>query len=235
MYNSTKSFSTFGNVPLQKIKTSNIMDIKRAPISVYAEMTPNPAVMKFVANKRIIDGDSIAFQNVEEAKPSPLATKLFHLPFVKEVFVSSNYLAIAKYDIIEWDEVTHELRQMIAEYLQTGEPVIKDNIEVKKPEIADAAASTASQKPAFELPDPESLGEVETRIVEILDEYITPAVEQDGGAIKFMGYEDGVVKVLLQGACSGCPSSTATLQSGILTLLQKMLPTLVKGVQPVNG
>lgn len=211
------------------------MEIKKAPVSVYAEMTPNPAVMKFVANKRILEGDSVSFQNVEEAKPSPLVTKLFHLPFVKEVFVSSNYLAIAKFDIIEWDEVTQELRQMVTEYLQTGEPVIKEKIEVKKPEIADPSASTSTGNVGFELPDPESLGEIETRIVEILEEYVAPAVEQDGGAIKFMGYEDGVVKVLLQGACSGCPSSTATLQSGILTLLQRMLPTLVKEVQPVNG
>jgi Fe-S cluster biogenesis protein NfuA len=211
------------------------MEIKKAPVSVYAEMTPNPAVMKFVANKRILEGDSVSFQNVEEAKPSPLVTKLFHLPFVKEVFVSSNYLAIAKFDIIEWDEVTQELRQMVTEYLQTGEPVIKEKIEVKKPEIADPSASTSTGNVGFELPDPESLGEIETRIVEILEEYVAPAVEQDGGAIKFIGYEDGVVKVLLQGACSGCPSSTATLQSGILTLLQRMLPTLVKEVQPVNG
>lgn len=213
------------------------MEIQKAPISIYAEMTPNPAVMKFVANKRIIDGDSIEFKNVEEAKPSPLATKLFHLPFVKEVFVSSNYFAIAKYDIIEWDEVTHELRQMIAEYLQAGNPLLKEEL-VRKPaaNIADPSASTqAPQASGFALPNPEDLGEIEMRIVEILDEYVAPAVEQDGGAIRFMGYENGKVKVLLQGACSGCPSSTATLQGGILNILQKMLPTLVNEVEPVNG
>ena len=212
------------------------MEVKKAPISVYAEMTPNPAVMKFVANKRIIEGDSIEFKNVEEAKPSPLATKLFHLPFVKEVFVSSNYLAIAKFDILEWDEVTNDIRQMITEYLQSGEPVLKEVVQAPKANIADPAASTDSKKASgFKIPNTESLGEIETRIVEILEEYVAPAVEQDGGAIRFMGYEDGVVKVLLQGACSGCPSSTITLQNGILNILQKMLPTLIKEVQPVNG
>lgn len=213
------------------------MEIKKAPFSIYAETTPNPAVMKFVANKRIIEGDSMEFKNVEEAKPSPLITQLFHLPFVKEVFVSGNYLSIAKFDIIEWDEVAQEVRQMITEYLQSGKPLIDESVVKKaQPEFADPAASTnINQASGFQLPDPESLGEIETRIVEILDEYIAPAVESDGGAIRFMGYEDGKVKVLLQGACSGCPSSTATLQNGILNLLQKMLPTLVKEVEPVNG
>lgn len=213
------------------------MEIKKAPFSIYAEMTPNPAVMKFVANRRIIEGDSMEFKNVEEAKPSPLITKLFHLPFVKEIFVSGNYLSIAKYDILEWDEVTQEVRQMILEYLQTGKPLIDETaIQAKQAEFTDPSASTDVKKASgFALPDPDSLGEIETRIVEILDEYIAPAVESDGGAIRFMGYEDGKVKVLLQGACSGCPSSTATLQDGILNLLQKMLPTLVKEVEPVNG
>ncbi|MCC5917137.1 MAG: NifU family protein [Cryomorphaceae bacterium] len=211
------------------------MEIKKAPISVYAEMTPNPVVMKFVANKRIIEGDSVEFKNVEEAKPSPLASKLFHLPFVKEVFISSNYLAIAKYDIIEWDEVTTEIRELITQYLQSGQPVLIEIPESeKKSNIADPSASTQA-KNTYEVPDPKELGEIETRIVEILEEYVAPAVESDGGAIKFMGYEDGVVKVLLQGACSGCPSSTLTLQSGILNILQKMLPTLIKSVEPVNG
>jgi NFU1 iron-sulfur cluster scaffold homolog, mitochondrial len=212
------------------------MEVKKAPVSVYAEMTPNPAVMKFVANKRIIEGDSVEFKNVEEAKPSPLATKLFYLPFVKEVFVSSNYLAIAKFDILEWDEVTADIRQMITEYLQSGEPVLTEVSNTPKANIADPAASTNSKSAtSFEIPKTESLGEIETRIAEILEEYVAPAVEQDGGAIRFMGYEDGVVKVLLQGACSGCPSSTVTLQSGILNILQKMLPTLIKDVRPVNG
>ena len=204
-----------------------IMEIKRAPISLYAEVTPNPGVMKFVANKMLIDQDHVEFKNIEEAAPSPIAQKLFHFPFVKEVFISGNYFAINKFNIVEWDDVAQEIRIFLLEELQKGTPVLTQKIEQHE---INAAADNA-----VALPNPENLGEVETRIVEILDEYVTPAVAQDGGYIRFMGYENKIVKVLLQGACSGCPSSTATLKGGILQMLQSMLPTLVDDVEAVNG
>jgi Fe-S cluster biogenesis protein NfuA len=203
------------------------MEVKKAPISVYAEMTPNPAVMKFVANKMLIDQDSVEFKNIEEASESPLAQKLFHLPFVKEVFISGNYLAVSKYNVVEWEDVTQEVRMFLLEELQNGTPVL--TAEVKQESTSDANENKVA------LPDLESLDDVEKRIVEILDEYVTPAVAQDGGFIRFMGYENKVVKVLLQGACSGCPSSTMTLKNGILQILQSMLPTLVDDVEAVNG
>jgi Fe-S cluster biogenesis protein NfuA len=203
------------------------MEVKKAPISVYAEMTPNPAVMKFVANKMLIDQDSVEFKNIEEASESPLAQKLFHLPFVKEVFISGNYLAVSKYNVVEWEDVTQEVRMFLLEELQNGTPVL--TAEVKQESTSDANENKVA------LPDLESLDDVDKRIVEILDEYVTPAVAQDGGFIRFMGYENKVVKVLLQGACSGCPSSTMTLKNGILQILQSMLPTLVDDVEAVNG
>lgn len=204
------------------------MEVKKAPISVYAEMTPNPAVMKFVANKMLIEQDSVEFKNIEEASASPLAQKLFHLPFVKEVFISGNYIAIGKYNIVEWDDVTNEVRQFMLEELQNNTPVLTET-------VAQHEVKSSDTKPEFEVPNPDNLGEIEKRIVEILDEYVAPAVGQDGGYIRFMGYENKIVKVLLQGACSGCPSSTATLKNGILQILQSMLPTLVDDVEAVNG
>ena len=203
------------------------MEIKRAPISLYAEITPNPGVMKFVANKMLIEQDHVEFKNIEEAAPSPLAQKLFHFPFVKEVFISGNYFAINKFNIVEWDDVAQEVRVFILDELQKGTAVLTQKVEhneIGASEIAEPVVAT-----------PENLGEVESRIVDILEEYVTPAVAQDGGYIRFMGYENKIVKVLLQGACSGCPSSTATLKGGILQILQSMLPTLVEDVEAVNG
>ncbi len=203
------------------------MDIKRVPVSIYAEMTPNPKVMKFVSNKMLLQADSAEFRNIEEAKPSPLATKLFHFPFVKEVFISGNYIAIAKFDVVEWDDVAQEVRIFITDFLQEGGIAVnEDQLETPKEDVAQGDAPTLRA---------EDVGEVEQRIIDILEEYIKPAVAQDGGNIAFIGYKEKIVEVQLQGACSGCPSSTMTLKNGILSILQKMLPTLVDDVVAVNG
>ena len=201
------------------------MEIQRVPVSVYAEMTPNPAVMKFVANKMVVDLDHVEFHNIEEAAISPLATELFHFPFVKEVFMSSNFIAIQKYNVVEWETVTQEIRQFLLDYLQAGKPVLTGTPPTMHTESSteDTNAEAA----------PTELGEIESRIVEILDEFVKPAVAQDGGNIAFVAYENKVVKVQLQGACAGCPSSTLTLQQGIKNILQRMLPTLVEDVVPV--
>jgi Fe-S cluster biogenesis protein NfuA len=198
------------------------MEIQRVPVSVYAEMTPNPGVMKFVANKRLIDVDHVEFANIEEAQISPLAAALFNFPFVKNVFISTNFLAVEKYNVVEWDAVTQELRQFILAHIQEGKPVLTAVPQPKKSDAAEAAADA----PAY----PED--GIEARIVEILEEYVKPAVAQDGGNIVFAGYENKIVKVQLQGACAGCPSSTLTLQQGIKNILQRMLPTLVDDVVP---
>lgn len=205
------------------------MSENKIATTVYAESTPNPKVMKFVANRTIIQGDSVEFMNIDEAKNSPLATKLFHFPFVREVFIAKNFVSLTKYDAMEWEDVVMEVREFIREYLAEGSVVVHEIEEVQEKETPKELTETAAPI------NQQELGEVETRIVDILDEFVKPAVESDGGNIRFMSYEAGVVSVLLQGACSGCPSSTVTLKQGIENLLKKMLPTLVKEVVAVNG
>tara|TARA_B110000444_G_scaffold152655_1_gene142828 strand:- start:140 stop:757 length:618 start_codon:yes stop_codon:yes gene_type:complete len=205
------------------------MSENKIATTVYAESTPNPKVMKFVANRAIIQGDSVEFMNIDDAKNSPLAMKLFHLPFVREVFIAKNFVSLTKYDAMEWDDVVMEVREFIREYLAKGGVVVHEIQEAQENENSKEPTETVAPI------NQQELGEVETRIVDILDEFVKPAVESDGGNIRFMSYEEGVVSVLLQGACSGCPSSTVTLKQGIENLLKKMLPTLVKEVVAING
>ena len=209
--------------------------IERVPVSVYAEMTPNPAVMKFVANKRLIEFDSVEIKNIEEAANCEMVSKLFHFPFVKEIFISGNYLSITKFNIVEWDDVAMEIRTFMTEYLSTNPGFIMEEPGTNVVSQTAASNESVSAAPAVTLPNLEDLGEVEKRIVDILEEYVKPAVQGDGGNIAFISYKDKKVNVLLQGACSGCPSSTATLKSGIQNILQQMLPTLVDDVVAVNG
>jgi NFU1 iron-sulfur cluster scaffold homolog, mitochondrial len=206
------------------------MSENKLATTVYAESTPNPKVMKFVANRAIIQGDSVEFMNLDEAKNSPLAIKLFHFPFVKEVFIARNFVSLTKYEMMEWEDIVMELREFIREYLADGGIVVEEVLETTSPTETSTEAA-----PQLEELKPEELGEIETRIVDILEEYVTPAVESDGGNIRFISYEEGKVSVLLQGACSGCPSSTVTLKQGIESILKKMLPTLVSEVVAING
>lgn len=209
-------------------------ETKKVPVSVYAEMTPNPAVLKFVANKRLLMADSVEFKNIEEAQPSPLAVKLFHFPFVKEIFISGNYVAITKYDIVEWEDVTLEIRELVRDFIAEGNTIVNEetlspkNDEAGQEATAQAPVAHPEEKPAKEW-EP-----IEEKIASLLEEYVKPAVEQDGGNIKFLNYNEGTVKVLLQGACSGCPSSTMTLKQGIQSLLQEMLPGQIRTVEAVN-
>ncbi|MFL0094161.1 NifU family protein [Tenacibaculum maritimum] len=196
---------------------------KKEAVEVYAEATPNPAVMKFGTNKALTQTD-VEFQNIEEAsKSSPLAQALFNFPFVKEIFISKNYISITKYDMVSWDEVYSEVRSFIRTYLQGGNTIIK---ELPKQQT----------KQNVEIPK-EELSEISAKIVDILNEYIKPAVASDGGNIAFQSYDEATkrVSVILQGACSGCPSSTITLKNGIETMLKEMLPNQINEVIAING
>ena len=196
---------------------------KKSAIEVYAEVTPNPAVMKFGTNKALTQTD-VELKNIEEAsKSSPLAQALFSFPFVKEVFISENYISISKYDIVEWNEIYQDIRTFIRQYLQEGKTIISNLPEEKKKE--EIKVNT------------ENLDETSTKIIEILDEYIKPAVASDGGNIAFRSYDSDTkrVSVILQGACSGCPSSTITLKNGIETMLKEMLPNQINEVIAING
>ncbi len=188
---------------------------KNNPISIYTESTPNPSVLKFVSNKLIVD-DSFEFNNIDEAQEMEFAKKLFEFSFVKSIYISKNYVSITKYDLKNWDEVTIELRNFIKNYLENNEI----NFSRKKTEIEKI-----------------NLDETSKKIISILDEYIKPAVSSDGGNILFDSYDANkkLVKVILQGACSGCPSSTVTLKNGIENMLKEMLSDKVNSVEAING
>lgn len=199
---------------------------KKQPVEVYAEVTPNPAVMKFGTNKALTNTD-VEYKNIDEASASsPLATELYNFPFVKEIFISQNYISITKYDMVEWNDVYSEIRSFISNYLQEDKTIIQQLPEIKISENQETA-----------LPKTEDLEGTPAKIVDILDEYIRPAVASDGGNIAFKSYdeENKTVSVVLQGACSGCPSSTATLKNGIETMLREMLPNQVNEVIAING
>jgi len=187
------------------------------PITVYVEMTPNPNTMKFVANKyMLLTGESVEFTSQQEAKGySPLAEELFNFPFVKGVFLASNFVTVAKNDSISWDFVTMELREFIKDWMANGKDVL---IQMPAPKAKPEVNSENKPIKHFEP------SEYDDAIRDLLDEYVRPAVENDGGAIDFVGFEEGVVTVALRGSCSGCPSSTATLKGGIENLLKQHLP-----------
>lgn len=200
----------------------------KVPVTVYAESTPNPAVMKFVANKKLVL-KSVEFKNIDDAKNAPLVQKLFHFPFVKEVFIDENYVSVQKYDIAGWDEITMELREFIRNYIEDGNEVLTaETIKTQETEKVQEENDDAAYK---------ELDDTSQQIIAILDEYIKPAVASDGGNILFDSYneENKTVKVILQGACSGCPSSTMTLKSGIETMLRDMLRDKVQYVEAING
>jgi Fe-S cluster biogenesis protein NfuA len=198
---------------------------KKEAIEVYAEVTPNPSVMKFGTNKVLTQTDA-EFKNIEEAsKISPLAQAIFSFPFVKEVFISDNYISITKYNMVEWNEIFAEVRSFIREYLVAGKTIFS--------ELPSQQNSTTSSTVIPEV----KLDGIAGQIVNILEEYIKPAVAGDGGNIAFRSYDESnkIVSVVLQGACSGCPSSTATLKNGIENLLKEMLPNQINGVVAING
>ncbi len=197
---------------------------KKQPITVYAEVTPNPAVMKFVSNKKIVPS-TYEFKNIDEAKDSQLAQELFHFPFVKEVFLDENYVSVSKFDVAEWEEVTMEVREFIRDFLADGKEVVSQTAIEKAKETA---AQQVSQV---------QYDDTSQQIVDILEEYVKPAVASDGGNILFQSYEkeSKTVNVVLQGACSGCPSSTFTLKNGIETMLKNMMGDKVNEVVAING
>lgn len=198
---------------------------KKQPITIYAETTPNPSVLKFVCNK-LLTKTALECKNIDETLASPLAKELFKFPFVKEVFIDENYISITKFAITEWDEITLELRTFIKEYIENGKVVI-DETAIVKTEI-----HQKQQEAYFDTLDVTS-----QQIINIIEEYVKPAVQSDGGNIMFESFDatEKRVKVVLQGACSGCPSSTFTLKNGIENMLKDMLKDNDIKVEAING
>lgn len=187
------------------IKTGNPV------ISIYTEMTPNPETMKFVANKLLYPGKSIDFPDVESARPSPLATELFGFPFIRAVFIASNFVTLTKTPDTLWDDVIPSIRQFLKEYLEEGKGLINEE------ELAQVKQESSNEVTADD-------DDVVKRVKELLENYVKPAVEMDGGAIQFKSYNEGVVNLMLQGSCSGCPSSMITLKAGIEGMMKRMIP-----------
>ena len=179
------------------------------PTEIYVEMTPNPVTMKFVLNFLIIEEESksIEFRNKEKAVICPIAKKIFEFPFVNGVFISSNFITVTKNESYDWHEIIPEIKELIKKELTLGTPLLTGELIIDETE----AIVNIS-------------GDIEQKIIALLDEYIRPAVEGDGGAIHFKSFEDGIVTVTLKGACNGCPSTSTTLKQGVETLLRKMLP-----------
>jgi len=198
---------------------------KKIPVTIYAETTPNPAVLKFVSNT-LLTKTALECKNIDETKASPLAKELFNFPYVKEVFFDENYISITKYSVKEWEEITLELRTFIKEYIENGNIVIDESLIIK---------SDSHQKQEEEYFD--KLDVTSQQIINILEEYVKPAVQSDGGNIMFDSFDEKEkrVKVILQGACSGCPSSTFTLKNGIENMLKDMLKDEAIIVEAINA
>jgi Fe-S cluster biogenesis protein NfuA len=197
----------------------------KVPVTIYSEITPNPSTMKFVANKYILPtGETANFTSKKDTIGfSPLAEELFQLPFVDGVFMASNFVTITKTENVSWDFITMQLREYIREWISEGKEILLKSQELEEPTISNVDVNNLNFDKT----------EFDHKIAALLDEYVRPAVENDGGAIDYVGYKEGQVTVLMKGSCAGCPSSTATLKGGIETLLKKHIPE-VKEVIALN-
>lgn len=187
-----------------------------APVSIYAEASPNPESMKFVLNTQFLsEGVSVDYPNLEAATNSPLAQELFNFDYVGRVFIAANFVTITKTTEHQWAHLIPELRSFLKSYVESGGPIFL---------VDPAAEHKAAQEVAANGSHSEEDQQTSQKIIDLLENYVRPAVEQDGGNITFKSYQDGIVTVNLQGSCSGCPSATVTLKSGIENLLKRMVP-----------
>ena len=188
------------------IKTGNPV------ISIYTEMTPNPETMKFVANKLLYPGKSIDIPDEESAEASPLAQELFTFPFIKSIFIASNFVTLTKTTEAEdWQDIIPTIKQFLKNYMEENKVIVNEEL----------AATLKTDSSNIVLADDD---DVVKRIKELLENYVKPAVEMDGGAIQFKSYDDGRVNLVMQGSCSGCPSSMITLKAGIEGMMKRMIP-----------
>jgi Fe-S cluster biogenesis protein NfuA len=171
-------------------------------VTIYAEATPNPESMKFVASKMLLPNDSADYRTADLASNSALATALFDMPFVKGVFIMNNFVSVTKNADYEWFDLIPDLREFFKDWIEAGKEIVSPKKQLTSEEET----------------------EVERKIRQLLEDHVRPAVEMDGGAIDFKSFENGVVTVQMKGSCSGCPSSTMTLKAGIENLLKRMVP-----------
>jgi Fe-S cluster biogenesis protein NfuA len=184
------------------------MNTATITIDIYTEMTPNPATMKFVLNKMLLPNRIAEFGDIASATKSPLATELFGFPYVKSVFIMNNFVTITKQADVEWEDVIPTLKEFIKKYVQENGVVVSDDFSESNNNRSTNENETETEK----------------KIKDVLENYVKPAVEMDGGFIQFKSYHEGRVALTLQGSCSGCPSSMITLKAGIEGLLKRLVP-----------
>lgn len=209
----------------KKKKSEDMETVTKSPVLLYTEQTPNPESLKFVTNRMLYANKTADFQEEELAREwSGLAAHLFDQPYVKGVYICNNFVTITKHINYDWEDIMLRLKSLIKGFVEAEKTVIKDGFEEAKAELdkQDSAVYEGDE------------AEIVQKIKELIDTYVKPAVEMDGGNIEFKSFNDGVVGVVLQGACSGCPSSTVTLQSGIEGMLKRMVPE-VKSVVSEMG
>ena len=208
-----------------KIIIEDVLKPKKSAISVYGETTPNPATLKFVVTK-LLTKTALEFKNIDETSASPLAKELFSFPFVKEIFIDENYISVTKYAVATWEEITLEIRTFIKQFIENGGTVVDESLIIENPK------AEKQQIKNFD-----NLDTTSQQIINILEEYVKPAVAADGGNILFDSYDEKEkrVKVILQGSCNGCPSSTFTLKSGIENMLKDMLNDEAIIVEALNA
>ena len=194
--------------------------VKQA-ILLYTEQTPNPETLKFVSNKLLYRGIADLKTKELAAEYSPLALALYELPYVLSVYISNNFVTITKKAEYDWHEIMIPAKDFIKDYIQSEKPIILDSYELYINDL---------EKKSYECQYDEKNLEIVKRIKEMITNYVKPAVEMDGGNIEFKSFKDGIVTVMMQGSCSGCPSSTVTLKSGIEGLLKRMVPEVTEVV-----
>jgi Fe-S cluster biogenesis protein NfuA len=208
-----------------KIIIEDVLKPKKSALTVYGETTPNPSTLKFVVSK-LLTKSALEFKNIDETTASPLAKELFRFPFVKEIFIDENYISVTKYEVATWEEITLEIRTFIKEYIENGGTVVDETLIVENPKLEKQ-----------QIKNFDNLDTTSQQIINILEEYVKPAVAADGGNILFDSYDEKEkrVKVILQGSCNGCPSSTFTLKNGIENMLKDMLNDEAIIVEAINA
>lgn len=208
-----------------KILIEDASKPKKSALTVYGETTPNPSTLKFVVS-RLLTKTAAEFKNIDETAASPLAKELFRFPFVKEIFIDENYISVTKYEVASWEEITLEIRTFIKEYIENGGTVIDETLIIENPKLEKQ-----------QIKNFDNLDTTSQQIINILEEYVKPAVAADGGNILFDSYDENSkrVKVILQGSCNGCPSSTFTLKNGIENMLKDMLNDEAIIVEALNA
>ncbi|MBX2877769.1 MAG: NifU family protein [Saprospiraceae bacterium] len=200
--------------------------VTKSPVMLYTEQTPNPESLKFVTNRMLYKGTA-DFREEELAREwSPMGTALFDKPFVKGVYICNNFVTVTKEFNYEWADIMLPLKEFIKGYIQDGGAILNEGFE-------DAMAELEAERGAsYEYSEDEA--EIVVKIKELIDTYVKPAVETDGGNIEFKSYDEGIVTVVLQGSCSGCPSSTVTLKAGIEGMLKRMIPEVKEVVSEMG-